>query len=84
VNLWLEQENVWCSLAVCHCPLALYVHRNCQIGVYVRELQGWPRGGGRVRIVGAKGRGSWDDDVGIWVQKSFGGYNERFGSWWQN
>ena len=33
---WPEQKNVWCSLAVYHCPmeLCIYVNRNCQIDVH--------------------------------------------------
>ena len=39
MSLWLEQENV-CSPAVHHCPLELYVNRNCQIGVHVQAPGG--------------------------------------------
>jgi len=45
VNLWLEQRNVVCSLAVSHCLPELYVNRNCQIGVHV---QAPGEGGGHV------------------------------------
>ena len=32
--------NVWCSLAVYHCPLELYVNRNWQIGVHAQARGG--------------------------------------------
>jgi len=45
VNLWLGREHVWCSLPVYHCPLEIWVNRNCQIGVHTQALV---RGGGHV------------------------------------
>jgi len=56
VNLWLEQQNVWCSLAAYHCPLDLYVNRKCQIGVQAQA----PRGGAHAQCPIAGDANAWD------------------------
>jgi len=50
LNLWLEQETVWCPLAVYRRLPELYVNRNYQIGVHAQAPGGghvpqWPIAG---------------------------------------
>ena len=55
--------------------------KSCNIAIYYRLII---YSNIKDALFGQKGSSAWNDDVGVWVNKSFGGQAEGLGSWRQN
>jgi len=55
--------------------------KSCNIAIYYRLII---YSNIKDVLFGQKGSSAWNDDAGVWVNKSFGGQAEGLGSWRQN